>query len=46
MKMAHLIPVWKREAAIVAKAYLKNVWKLHGFPEDVVSDGDATFTGQ
>jgi transposase InsO family protein len=29
----------------VALAYLENVWKYHGFPEDVVSDRDATFTG-
>jgi transposase InsO family protein len=45
-KMAHFIPIQKREAASVARAYLNNVWKYHGFPEDVVSDRDATFTSQ
>jgi len=30
----------------VARAYLNGVWKYHGIPEDVVSDRDATFTGQ
>lgn len=25
---------------------MENVWKYHGFPEDVVSDRDGTFTGQ
>jgi len=45
-KMAHFIPIVKREATEVARAYLNNVWKYHGIPQDVVSDRDATFTGQ
>jgi len=45
-KMAHFIPIVKREAVEVAQAYLNGVWKYHRIPEDVVSDRDATFTGQ
>jgi hypothetical protein len=45
-KMAHFIPISKKDSPTVARAYLENVWKYHGFPEDVVSDRDGTFTGQ
>jgi len=45
-KMAHFIPIKKKDSPTVARAYLENVWKYHGFPEDVVSDRDGTFTGQ
>jgi len=44
--MAHFIPISKKDSRSVAKAYLNNVWKYHGFPEDVVSDRDGTFTRQ
>jgi len=44
-KMAHFIPLKKKDSPTVARAYLENVWKYHGFPEDVVSDRDSTFTG-
>jgi hypothetical protein len=45
-KMAHFIPLRKKDSPTVGKAYLENVWKYHGFPEDVVSDRDGTFTAQ
>jgi hypothetical protein len=45
-KMAHFIPIKKKDSPTVARAYLDNVSKYHGFPEDVVSDCDGTFTGQ
>jgi len=44
-KMAHFIPLRKKDSPTVARAYLENVWKYQGFPEDVVSDRDSTFTG-
>jgi transposase InsO family protein len=44
-KMAHFIPLKKKDSPTVARAYLENVWKYHGFPEDVVSDRDTTFMG-
>jgi len=44
-KMAHFIPLKKKDSPTVARAYLENVWKYHGFPEDVVSDRDSTLTG-
>ena len=37
-KMAHFIPVTKKDSPTVARASFENVWKYHGFPEDVVSD--------
>jgi len=45
-KMAHIIPIKKKDSPMVARAYLENVLKYHGFPEEVVSDQDGTFTGQ
>jgi hypothetical protein len=45
-KMAHCIPIKKKDSPTVAQAYFENVWMYHGFPEDVVSDRDGTFTGQ
>jgi len=44
-KMAQFIPIKKKDSPTVARVYLENVWKYHGFPEDVVSDRDSTFTG-
>ena len=44
-KMAHFIPIKKKDSPTVARAYLENIWKYHGLPEDVVSDRDSTFTG-
>jgi hypothetical protein len=43
-KMAQFVPIKKKDSPIVARAYLENVWKYHGFPEDVVSDRDSIFT--
>jgi len=45
-KMAHFIPIKKKDSPTVARAYLENIWKYHRFPEDVVSDRDGTFTRQ
>jgi len=45
IKMAHFIPIKKKDSPTVARAYREYVWKYHGFPEDVVSDSDSTFTG-
>jgi len=45
-KMAHVIPIKKKDSPTVAQAYLENIWKYHGFPKDVVSDRDCTFTGR
>jgi len=43
--MAHFIPIKKKDSPTVARAYLENIWRNHGFAEDVVSDRDSTFTG-
>jgi len=43
-KMAHFMPTEIKDSPTVARTYLDVVWKYHGFPEDVVSDKDSTFT--
>jgi hypothetical protein len=43
--MAHFIQIKKKDSPTVARAYLENIWKYHGFPEDIVSNRDSTFTG-
>jgi len=45
-QMVHCIPIKTQDTPTVARAYIDNDWKYHGFPEDVVSDRDGTFTGQ
>ena len=46
-KMVHLVPTSdKVTAAETAKLFIDNVVKLHGVPEDFVSDRDARFTGK
>jgi hypothetical protein len=38
-KMAHFIVLAKTATARdTAKAFLKEVWKLHGLPESIISD--------
>ena len=43
--MAHFIPIMRKASLTVARAYLENIWKYHGLPNDVGSDRDATFMG-
>jgi hypothetical protein len=43
--MGRFIPIKKKDLPTVARAYLENVWKYHGFPEDFVSDRNPTFIG-
>jgi len=43
-KMAHFILIKKKDSPTVARVYFENVWKYHGFPEDIISDRDSTFT--
>ena len=45
-KMAHFVPLHENATTSdVAKAFLKEVWKHHGLPEDIVSDRDSKWTG-
>jgi hypothetical protein len=44
-KMAHFIPMTKRESAVVARLFLENVWKYHRLPFDILSDRNRVFTG-
>ena len=44
-KMAYLIPLpTNPKATDLAKVFLKEIWKLHGLPTDIVSDRDAMIT--
>ncbi|TKA73877.1 hypothetical protein B0A49_11860, partial [Cryomyces minteri] len=46
-KMRHLIPCTSEtDAKLVAKLYLRHVWKLHGLPSSVVSDRGPQFVAQ
>ena len=44
-KYAHFISISsKAKASQVADSYVKNIFKLHGFPKVIVSDRDTKFT--
>jgi hypothetical protein len=45
-KMAHFIPLQKdsKTTADLTKIFVKEIWKLHGLPTDIVSDRDSRFT--
>jgi len=46
-KMAHFIGLQEKATAKeVAEAFLKEVWKLHGLPSEIISDMDAKFAGE
>ena len=46
-RMAHFIPLNENAiASDVAKFFLKEIWKQHGLPEDIVSDRDSKWTGE
>jgi len=44
MKMAHFVLTTKKTSAEeVAKLFQNNVWKLHSFPESIITDRGAQF---
>ena len=44
-KAAHFIPVKSTyEAGDIAKIFMKEIFKLHGLPKEIVSDRDVKFT--
>jgi len=46
-KMAHFIGLEEKATARdVAESFLKEVWKLHGLPSEIISDMDAKFAGE
>ena len=46
-KMAHFIGLEiNATARDVADTFLKEVWKLHGLPSEIISDMDSKFSGE
>ena len=46
-KMGHFIPLTGESSAKdCADAFLQNVWKLHGLPDEIISDQDSKWTSQ
>jgi len=46
-KMAHFIGLHEKATAKdVADTFLREVWKLHGLPTEIISDMDAKFSGE
>ena len=46
-KMAHFIPTTNEvDAPTTASLFLNNIYKLHGLPDDIVSDRGSTFTSK
>ena len=46
-KMAHFIALLENATAKdVADTFLREVWKLHGLPTEIISDMDAKFSGE
>ena len=43
-KMAHFVPLKSRTAPTLAKAFVREIWRLHGLPLGVVSDQDSVFS--
>ena len=44
-KMAHFIPTMEKMIARgLARLFQNNVWKLHGLPENIISDRGLQFT--
>ena len=45
MKMAHFISLPASiDAQELAKRFTREIWKLHGLPEEIISDRDPKFT--
>ena len=46
-KMAHFVPLLEMATATdVARTFMKEIWKIHGLPTDIVSDRDTKWTGE
>jgi len=47
-KMAHFIPLLdgEKKSGDLAKVFVANIWKLHGLPQDIVSDRDRRFESE
>ena len=45
-KMAHFVPLKSRTAPTLAKAFVREIWRLYGLPLGMVSDRDTVFTSK
>ena len=44
-KRKHFLPLTRLDAETAADAFWRGVWRLHGMPEEIMSDRGAQFTG-
>jgi hypothetical protein len=44
--MAHFIPLKTRKAEELAEVFIREIWKFHGLPIDIISDRDPVFTSK
>ena len=44
--MAHFICLKNREVGNLAKAFVREIWRLHSLPLGVISDRDTLFTSR
>ena len=43
-KMVHFIPTMEKTLVeVLARLFRDNIWKLHGLPESIISDGGPQF---
>ena len=46
-KVAHFIPVKStHKTDDIAKIFMKDIFRLHGFPKEIISDRDPKFTSR
>jgi hypothetical protein len=45
-KMAHFVGLKEKTAAAVARQFVNHIWKLHGLPDNIVSNRDTAFTSK
>jgi ribosomal silencing factor RsfS len=44
--MAHIIPLYQKnkKAEDIATIFVREIWRLHSIPADIISDRDSRFT--
>lgn len=45
-KMCHFVPLVDTDVVSVARAYIRDIARLHGFPSSIVADRDPRWTSR